>query len=550
MLQSLSIKNFALIEDVNLQLNEGFSIITGETGAGKSILLGALSLLLGKRADLSAIKDSTKKCTIEGVFNIEAYKLSTLFKDEDLDYEDQTFIRREILPSGKSRAFVNDTPVNLSALQALGSKLVDIHSQHETLSLGDLNYQYLVLDTFGNSLKELHKYQRDLAELRRLYKELEVLKSNQAEANKVYDYNVFLLEELEKAALKEGMLEELEETQDQLSNVELLKEHLGSSANDLQQEQLGVLEQLRTIKRNLSTVSGFSKTYAELLNRIESSIIELEDVAEIIEEEFENLEDNPKLLESTNDKLQLIYNLFKKHNVESISELLKIEEELAETVTISQNTDGAIKSLTSKIETNKEALKADALKLQQKRLKAVPKLVSNIEKLLAELGMPNAKIKIEINPVERFTNYGSEDMAWLLSANKGGHYSDIKKAASGGELSRIMLAIKSLLAKKSKLPTIIFDEIDTGVSGEIAKKMGDIMFDMGKDLQVLSITHLPQIAAKGQHHYKVYKEDLNNTTVTQIRKLETEDRVIELAEMLGGKSKSEAVLAHAKSLLN
>ncbi|WP_348662012.1 DNA repair protein RecN, partial [Croceibacter atlanticus] len=411
MLQSLSIKNFALIEDVNLQLNEGFSIITGETGAGKSILLGALSLLLGKRADLSAIKDSTKKCTIEGVFNIEAYKLSTLFKDEDLDYEDQTFIRREILPSGKSRAFVNDTPVNLSALQALGSKLVDIHSQHETLSLGDLNYQYLVLDTFGNSLKELHKYQHDLAELRRLYKELEVLKSNQAEANKVYDYNVFLLEELEKAALKEGMLEELEETQDQLSNVELLKEHLGSSANDLQQEQLGVLEQLRTIKRNLSTVSGFSKTYAELLTRIESSIIELEDVAEIIEEEFENLEDNPKLLESTNDKLQLIYNLFKKHNVESISELLKIEEELAETVTISQNADGAIKSLTSKIETNKEALKADALKLQQKRLKAVPKLVSNIEKLLAELGMPNAKIKIEINPVERFTSYGSEDMA-------------------------------------------------------------------------------------------------------------------------------------------
>ena len=217
MLQSLSIKNFALIEDVNLQLNEGFSIITGETGAGKSILLGALSLLLGKRADLSAIKDSTKKCTIEGVFNIEAYKLSTLFKDEDLDYEDQTFIRREILPSGKSRAFVNDTPVNLSALQALGSKLVDIHSQHETLSLGDLNYQYLVLDTFGNSLKELHKYQHDLAELRRLYKELEVLKSNQAEANKVYDYNVFLLEELEKAALKEGMLEELETAYEKLS---------------------------------------------------------------------------------------------------------------------------------------------------------------------------------------------------------------------------------------------------------------------------------------------------------------------------------------------
>ena len=550
MLQTLSIKNFALIEDITLQLNDRFSIITGETGAGKSILLGALSLLLGKRADLSAIRDSSTKCTIEGTFNVKSYKLKSLFGEHDLDYEDTTIIRREILPSGKSRAFINDTPVNLSAMAALGERLVDIHSQHETLSLGDLDYQYLVLDSFSGIIPKVESYRKDFQQLKDLYRELETLKQSQAEALKTQDYNTFLLEELEKADLKPQLLQDLESRQEQLSNVELLKESLGETNDRLQDENTGVLESLRAAKRKMGLVEHMSTNNKDVFERLQSVIIELEDASSILDRELESIEADPTALEEINEQLQAIYNLFRKHQVDTLEALMNIEKTLAETVLDSQNAEDKIVSLQKEIDASKVTLKGVSKDIYSAREKHKIKLVSEIEALLKDLGMTNASIRINLNQVERFNTYGSDEMLWELSANKGGHFSEIKKAASGGELSRIMLALKSILASKSHLPTIIFDEIDTGVSGEIAKNMADIMVDMGQGMQVISITHLPQIAAKGQHHYKVYKEDVDDVTVTQIKYLDKDERVVELAEMLGGKSKSEAVLAHAKALLN
>lgn len=550
MLQTLSIKNFALIEDITLQLHGGFSIITGETGAGKSILLGALSLLLGKRADLSSMRDSSLKCVIEGTFQIAAYKLQGLFDEEDLDYADQTIIRREILPSGKSRAFINDTPVNLSAMQALGERLVDIHSQHETLSLGNMDYQYLVLDSFSGLLPKVEAYRKQLQQLKALHRELETLKQTQAEANKTQDYNLFLLEELEKASLKSGLLEELEERQLSLSNVELLKESLGETNERLQDETTGILENLRAAKRKMGQIEHMSSSNKDVFDRLQSVIIELEDASTVIDREMDNIEDNPAELEEVNTRLQAIYDLLRKHQSETVDDLMVIEKNLAEDVLVTQNADAKIAALQKKIDYEKAILKTETAEITKTREQYKNTLIKDIEKLLQALGMPNANLRIQLNAVERFNNFGSDEMLWELSANKGGQFTEIKKAASGGELSRIMLALKSILAAKSKLPTIIFDEIDTGVSGEIAKNMADIMVIMGKAMQVVSITHLPQIAAKGQHHYKVFKEDVDDVTVTQIKALKDEERIVELAEMLGGKTKSEAVLAHAKALLN
>ena len=550
MLQTLSIKNFALIEDITLQLHGGFSIITGETGAGKSILLGALSLLLGKRADLSSMRDSSLKCVIEGTFLIAAYKLQGLFDAEDLDYADHTIIRREILPSGKSRAFINDTPVNLSAMQALGERLVDIHSQHETLSLGDIDYQYLVLDSFSGLLPKVEAYRKQLQQLKALHRELETLKQTQAEANKTQDYILFLLEELEKASLKPGLLEELEERQLSLSNVELLKESLGETNERLQDETTGILENLRAAKRKMGQIEHMSSSNKDVFDRLQSVIIELEDASTVIDREMDNIEDNPAELEEVNNRLQAIYDLLRKHQSETVEDLMVIEKNLAEDVLVTQNADAKIAALQEKIDYEKAILKTETAEITKTREQYKNTLIKDIEKLLQALGMSNANVRIQLNAVERFNNFGSDEMLWELSANKGGQFTEIKKAASGGELSRIMLALKSILAAKSKLPTIIFDEIDTGVSGEIAKNMADIMVIMGKAMQVVSITHLPQIAAKGQHHYKVFKEDVDDVTVTQIKALKDEERIVELAEMLGGKTKSEAVLAHAKALLN
>ena len=550
MLTSLSIKNYALIEDIKINLQQGFTIITGETGAGKSIMLGALGLLLGKRADYSAIRNADNKCVIEGVFEISNYKLQAFFKKEDLDYEDQTIIRREILASGKSRAFINDTPVTLPVLSKLGDFLIDIHGQHQTLSLGENQYQFQVLDTLSKNKDLLLEYTTALRSYKKLQQRLTELKESQAQALKEHDYNLFLLNELEEARLKDGMLEELEERYEELSNVEMLTEHLGAAVNYIQQEEVGSLSSLKEVRTSLGKIAGFSSNYASLKERVESVVIELDDIAQDLETSLDRVEANPKELEEVNAKLQVIYNLQKKHSAESIQELLNITTELRDKVDLTENAEADLQKVNLEIVNSKEDLTKIAKGIHDNRAKAIPGFISKVEKILTDLGMPNARLKIDLHFKEEYFNNGQDQLLWFLSANKGGDFNDIKKAASGGELSRIMLAVKSILATQSKLPTIIFDEIDTGVSGDIAQKMGDILQSMGSSMQVIAITHLPQIAGKGSKHFKIFKEDIKDTTVTKIKELETGERIEELAMMLGGNTLSESAMAHAKSLLN
>lgn len=550
MLTTLSIKNYALIEDIQLNLQEGFTIITGETGAGKSIMLGALSLLLGKRADYSAIRNGEKKCVIEGVFDVSAYSLQSFFTSEDLDYEAQTIIRREILPSGKSRAFINDTPATLASLQALGAHLIDIHSQHETLSLGDNEYQFAVIDILAGNELILKHYRQAHQELKKLQKQLDTIKEEQAQARKEYDYNLFLLNELREARLEDTVQEELEERLEELNHVEQLTEQLGAAIQFIQQEEIGAGNILKEAKNAIQRIASISSSYQQLFERLQSVFIEVDDIATELEAALDKVEADPRELEQVGDKLQLLYNLQKKHTVSTVSELREIASELERKVSVSENADEAISQVEEKIAAKQVEMKVKATEIHDSRKAAIPNFIKQIEGILADLGMPNARLNITLEKLPEFLVNGQDKLTWLLSANKGGNYAEVKKAASGGELSRIMLAVKSILANYSKLPSIIFDEIDTGVSGDIAQKMAVILEKMGASMQVISITHLPQIAAKGHWHFKIFKEDLPQGTVTKIRALNEESRVAELAMMLGGNNISESAVAHAKSLLN
>lgn len=550
MLTSLSIKNYALIEDINIDLQPGFTIITGETGAGKSIMLGALGLLLGNRADFSSIRNSEKKCVIEGNFGISNYKLEAFFKKEDLDYEPVSIIRREILPSGKSRAFINDTPVKISALQKLGTYLIDIHSQHETLSLGNIDYQFEVIDTIAKNESLILQYKKELREYRALLARFEELKEEQFQAAKEYDYNLFLLNELEEAKLKAGMQEELEERYEELNNVEELTENLSSAINSLQQEEIGSLESLKLVRASLSRISRFSPNYEVFYERIQSVIIELDDLEAEMTGALERIEANPEELEMLSQKLQLIYNLQKKHNAENVAELMDIMNQLREKVSVTENAETALAEVHTAIKEQEARISRTANNLHENRVNIVPAFIEQTEQILKDLGMPNARLNIELKQGEEFLSNGRDSLDWYLAANKGGSFKEMKKAASGGELSRIMLAVKSILAAQSNLPTIIFDEIDTGVSGEIAQKMGEILQKMGNNMQVIAITHLPQIAGKGATHFKIFKEDQEEVTQTKIVKLEDAQRIEELALMLGGNTRSDSAMAHAKALLN
>ncbi|MDA0176875.1 DNA repair protein RecN [Mesoflavibacter profundi] len=550
MLTGLTIKNYALIDQMQVNFNDGFTIITGETGAGKSILLGGLSLILGKRADLSSLKNPEKKCIIEATFNISNYKLKPLFASEDLDYEEQTIVRREILPSGKSRAFVNDSPVNLSSLQKLGEQLIDIHSQNETLQLVDDSFQFQVIDALAKTEADLKSYTTTLKTYKIFQKELLELKQFQAEAIKEHDYNSFLLKELEEAKLKEGELQDLEEEYEVLSNVEAIQEKLKISNQLLTEEQVGIIENLREVKNNLQKLSTISDKYIDIFNRVNSCLIELDDVVTDIDNYQSILEVNPSRLEQVDAKLALINNLMQKHVAQNVLELIKIKEELSIKVEATENVDKDIADKQNQIEEIKQTLNNQAKIITEKRNKAIPNLIQQLQNILAKLGMPNAQFEITLIPASDFLNNGKDQLSFLFSANKGGQFNTLKKAASGGELSRIMLAIKAILSQYIKLPSIIFDEIDTGVSGEISNKMADIMSQMSKQMQVFSITHLPQIAAKGNTHFKVYKEDINNVTTSNLIKLDYDERVVELAQMLGGTKISDSAIAHAKQLLN
>ncbi|RED45884.1 DNA repair protein RecN [Seonamhaeicola aphaedonensis] len=550
MLTSLSINNYALIDDLQVDFNSGFSIITGETGAGKSILLGGLSLILGKRADLSSLKDTSKKCVIEAVFNVSDYKLESLFEVEGFDYEPQTIIRREILPSGKSRAFVNDSPVNLNSLQLLGECLIDIHSQHQTLQLTNNDFQFQVIDALANNETSLQAYQLQLKVFKELQKELNELLVFQAEAIKEHDYNTFLLNELVDANLVEGELESLEEEYETLNNIEGIKEKLSEAYQLLSDEQIGALPTLTLLKNTFQKLSGMSSKYEDLFNRVNSSLIEIDDVFSDVDMLQESLEADPRRLEQVDTKLKTLHDLMQKHVTKNISELIEVREQLQEKVAVTENLDETISKKEQEINSQTEKLNTLAEVLHKRRVDTIPHLKSELELILADLGMPNAQFKIEVTSVDSFLFNGKDTLSFLFSANKGGSFNELKKAASGGELSRIMLAIKSILSKYIQLPTIMFDEIDTGVSGEISNKMGDIMLEMSKTMQVFSITHLPQIAAKGHTHYKVYKEDVNEVTQTNLVKLNHDERVVEIAQMLGGIEMSSSAIAHAKELLN
>lgn len=550
MLTQLSIKNYALIDDLQVNFNNGLSIITGETGAGKSILLGGLSLILGKRADLSSIKDNSIKCVIEATFDIAKYNLKALFKKEDLDYEAITIIRREILPSGKSRAFINDTPVNLDSLQVLGEQLLDIHSQHQTLQLTNDDFQFKVIDALADNAKLLNDYEQQLLQFKSLNKALKKLQEQKAEAIKELDYNLFLLKELTDANLMPGELERLEEEYETLNNVEEIKEKLSTAHELMSNEDIGITMNLTEVKHQLSKLSGMSSQYKSIYERVNSSLIELDDIFSEMEALQDQLEADPKRLEAVNSKLQILNNLSQKHSVSSVEELIAIKEDLQTKVEVTEHLDDTISEKEHQISSVEQQLVDLSKQLHDKRMAVIPKLVSQLELILNTLGMANAKFKVVLQTSKTFFANGSDKLEFLFSANKGGQFNELKKAASGGELSRIMLAIKSILAKYTHLPTLMFDEIDTGVSGEISNKMGVIMQQMSKKMQVFSITHLPQIAAKGDTHFKVYKEDVNNVTQTQMKQLTAEERIVEIAQMLGGKDISSSAMAHAKELLN
>lgn len=550
MLLSLSIKNYALIEHLEVDFSNQFSIITGETGAGKSILLGALGLVLGNRADLSSLKDDQQKCVIEAQFQLSKYQLQTVFESNDLDYDDNTIIRREILPTGKSRAFVNDSPVNLQQLQELASYLIDIHSQNETRALVNEAYQIEVLDLVAQNEAFLKQYQNELKQYKTLQKQYNQLVSDKDSLVKEQEYNRFLLEELLQANLTSGEQELLEEELEKLSNVEFIKENLDKILAVANEEQIGLLSLLNETKQAFGKIQGFSTSFKDLSERINSIGIEFQDVLNETFRETDKIVNDPERLEWVQNKLQAIYNLQKKHQVTSVDDLLVIQNQLDEKVVLVDELDTTIQKLEQEIALQLEKVTDIANSISDQRKNVAPKLTAEMEVILTNLGMPDAQLVFDIQKTNSFLATGNDLVTLQFSANKGMNLGILKKVASGGEMSRIMLALKAVLANYSNLPTIIFDEIDTGVSGEIAIKMGEIMKTMSQRLQVFAITHLPQIAAKGNQHYKVFKFNQGETTISELKQLSETERITEIAEMLSGKTITDSAIVHAKALLN
>ena len=534
---------------MKVPFSKGFTIITGETGSGKSILLDALALVLGRRADLSALRNKEEKCVVEAEFAIENYALADFFHQEELDYEPLTIIRREILPSGKSRAFVNDSPVTLDVLSRLSKALIDIHSQHDTQQLSEEDFQFFLIDALAENTPLLQEYQAALKVYKQQSKKLQELKDFQENTQKEHDYNTFVLGELQEIDLEEGMQEELEAFYTQASNSETIRDNLTEAANLLAEEEQGIMTQVRELSSLFATLSSYSPQYNELYERIDAVFIELDDLSREVYDLAENVEFDPKKLARVQKKLQKIYDLQKKHKVATVAELIAIEEALEAKVAQMENIEGDIEIAQKEADLALQTLSALAQKLHKAREKVIPTLTKSLQTSLKDLGMPNAQFQISLSPTDHYQAKGNDTLSFLFSANKGGNFGLLKKTASGGELSRIMLTIKSLLATKIALPTIIFDEIDTGVSGEIAHKMGEIMKQMSQSRQVFAISHLPQVASKGDAHIKIYKTDIEGRTTTQFQALSQEQRIEEIAQMLGGKDITDSARAHAKELL-
>ena len=550
MITSLSIKNYALIEKLTIDFSKGFSTITGETGAGKSIILGALGMVLGKRADLTSLKNKEEKCIIEAHFEISKYNLLSFFESNDLDYEPETIIRREILPSGKSRAFINDSPVNLQELQELSLFLIDIHSQQQTQELSDQNVQFDIIDSIANNKESILDYQVLLKTYKSDKAKLNSLLKRLSEARQEQEYNTFLLDELVTAQLKSGDQETLEANFEQLNNVEIIKESIDKSLAIANEEQIGVLNNLKEIKILLQKIAPFSTEYHSLLERITSLTIEFNDISDEMNRCSEKLINDPEQLDLISQKLQVIFNLQKKHQANTVDELLEIQTNLENSVLELGNIEGEINALMHSTEQKIVTLDAKSAIIHNNRIESIPILSQKLISILETLGMPNVRFKIELNETSTYLQNGKDELQFLFSANKGTDFGLLKKVASGGEMSRIMLAVKAILAQYSKLPTLIFDEIDTGVSGEIAIRMGEIMKEMSQEMQIFAITHLPQIAAKGNAHFKVFKSTDGENTQSELKLLNEEDRVAEIAQMLSGTVVSESALNHAKALLN
>ena len=547
---NLKIKNFVLIDDLEVDFNEGMTCITGETGAGKSILLGGLSLVLGKRADLSSLHDVSRKCVVEAIFQISFYNLKHIFDENDIDYQEETILRREILPKGKSRAFINDTPVNLNVLEEVSLKLIDIHSQNDTSSLLKNEYQFQVLDALANNQMILEEYKQNLLSFKEINKEFLSTKALKEKSIDDYEYKKYLYEELDATHLESGIEERLEDELSILNSVELIQNSMNKTIQSLEAESYGIIDQLEDLQRNNQEISNKSNQFEELFNRVKGSTIELEDISEEYKKIFNSLEVNPQKTEDLKRQIDNLNKLFFKHKVGSVEELLLIKEEINSFLHNSINLDDKLNSIEQEIRKRKISLKEQCLKLSENRKKVISVLEKELKRLVSKMGMDQANFKIELSTSEDFLFNGSDILSFEFSANKGHDFKILKKVASGGELSRIMLAIKTLLSRFKKLPTIIFDEIDTGVSGKISDNIAEIMANLGSTMQVFTITHLPQVAAKGDHHFKVEKKIEGDKSLTKLNYLNPKQRIDEIAMMLSGNKITDTAIAHAKQLMN
>ncbi len=550
MLKHLYIKNFTLIDELDIELFQGFSVITGETGAGKSIILGAIGLLLGQRADSKTIKAGTDKCVIEAEFDLSRYDMEDFFTENDIEYDaTDTIIRRELSASGKSRAFINDTPVQLSMLKELGERLVDVHSQHQNLLLNKQDFQLNVVDVIANDTKELNLYHQSYLQYHTTLQELATLKENIERNSQNADFLQFQCDELTNANLQEGEQEELEQKSDTMTHSEDIKSALYTADNALSAEGTGVVESLRN---SLSALKGIEHVFpdaSEFIQRIDSSYVELKDLAQDISSKLESIDFDPSELDAVNNRLDRLYELQKKYHVDTVAELMAKRDELKQQLSNIENSDEAVAELEAKCKQLKADCQKQADVLTKCRTKAARQIEKEMQTRLVPLGMPNVRFSIDVKSGE-LSNHGQDKVAFLFSANTSTPLQPVSQVASGGEIARVMLSLKAMISGAVKLPTIIFDEIDTGVSGKTAEKMAQIMQEMGhNERQVISITHLPQIAALGSVHYKVEKEETAKGTTSRMRQLTADERITEIAQMLSGSDISEAAIQNAKELL-
>ena len=548
MLSRIFIQNFALIDSLEITLNKGLQVITGETGAGKSIILGALRLILGERADVKSIQSSETKSVVEAEFIVNDH-FKSFFEENDLDFDINTVIRREILPTGKSRAFINDVPVTLETLKILSSKLIDIHSQFETSNLFDEEYQFKMIDGLSKNKTLIFNYQEDFFAYKKLVKELADYKIQLSEGNKENDYKNFLLEELTELNLDEFDLEDIQNQLSRQENAETIVENLSLIFTKMDQEEIGVLDSLLDIKNKLAKVAALSHQYSKLNQRFEENFVELKDLVFDLQNEAENMETNPETLVDLTVQLNKMNALFLKHKVNSVAELIEIRDQLEREQTGFADLENVISKLEKKIETASEKLEKTAAILSENRKKSIPNFVKKTEQLLHQLGLEKAKIEIQLTPLENLTAFGKEHIQLLFQANSGFPLKPIQTAISGGERSRVMLSIKKLMAENSELPTLILDEIDTGVSGKVAEEIGNVMKEMSENMQLIVITHLAQVAAKGNNNYKVLKREISGKTQSTIIPLDQEEKLQEIAQLLSGSKITDAAISQAKELM-